>query len=157
MYKYIKTTLVATAVLLAGTASALTAQQSVQKEIISINADGSETISYVSAEKVIPGERIAYLLDFANDQSEPATDLKLVMPVPEVITFNEGSARGEGTIISYSVDGETFMPREALRVALDDGKSRPAVADDITHIRWVIAGPVQPGEKGQLAFSGTLK
>ena len=62
MYKYIKTTLVATAVLLAGTASALTAQQSVQKEIISINADGSETISYVSAEKVIPGERIALSL-----------------------------------------------------------------------------------------------
>jgi len=133
-------------------AMALSATQTVQKEIITFDENGAEQVRYESAELVTPGERIAYSIDYINDRAEPAANLELMMPVPGVVSYAEGSARGNGTLITYSVDGTNFVDRSALRV--DD---RPALAEDITHIKWVITGPVNPGEVGSLAFSGTLK
>ena len=109
-------------------------------------------MTYASAELVTPGERVAYALDYVNDEDEAATDLVLTMPVPDVVSFIEGSARGEGTVITYSVDGKTFSDRESLK-----NGDRMATSEDISHIRWNIAGPIAPGESGTLMFSGTLK
>jgi len=133
-------------------AMALSATQTIQKEVITIDERGNEQVTYEAAELVTPGERIAYTLNYINDQAEPATNLVLTMPVPEVVDFAEGSARGDGTKITYSVDGVSFYDREALLV-----EEQPATAEDITHIRWVIEGPVSSGAVGSLAFSGTLK
>jgi len=152
-----KAAILATVMGAATPAMALTATQLVQKEIITVQADGTETVSYGSAELVTPGERVAYMLNYNNDKAEPASQLKLVMPVPDVVVYAEGSARGEGTVVSYSADGENFYERSALRVATANGQTRSARAEDITHIRWIIAGPVNAGESGTLSFSGTLK
>jgi len=157
MKTFFKTALVLTAAMaLSAPTMALTASQTVQKEVITVAEDGTETISYASADMVTPGERIAYTLNYMNDKAEPASNLVLTMPVPEVVVFVEGSARGTGTQMSYSVDGSNFYPREALNVMVD-GTSRPASAEDISHIRWNIVGPIDSGAAGSLAFSGTLK
>ncbi len=141
----------------AAPALALTATQTVQKEVISVGADGAERYTYESADLVTPGERIQYALNYENDSTDTATNLKLTMPVPEVVIYNEGSTSG-GTATTYSVDGgKTFSDRDSLVVAMDNGETRPANAGDISHIRWNIAGPVSPGEVGSLSFSGTLK
>ena len=141
----------------AAPALALTATQTVQKEVISVQADGTETVTYESAEMVTPGERVQYALNYENDGVEPASNLVLTMPVPEVVIYNEGSSTG-GTVMSYSADGgKTFADRNSLVVVMADGGTRPAQAEDISHIRWNIAGPVASGEAGLLAFSGTLK
>ncbi len=137
-------------------AMALTASQTVQKEVITTAEDGTETITYQSADMVTPGERIAYTLNYVNDKAEPATNLVLTMPVPDVVVFVEGSARGDGTLMSFSVDGTNFQTRDALTV-VSNGAVRPASAEDISHIRWNITGPIDPGAAGTLAFSGTLK
>jgi len=152
----VKSMLLVSALSVASTASALTATQVVQKEVVTINADGDQTISYTDADRVTPGERIVYRLDYANDQREAATNLVLTMPVPGEVIFADGTATG-GSDVSYSVDGAQFMPRAVLTVVDDQGEARPASAEDITHIRWKIAGPVAPGEVGSLAFTGTLK
>ena len=138
-------------------AIALTATQTVQKEVITTAVDGTETISYESAETVVPGERVVYTLNYANDKVEPASNLVLTMPVPEVVTFIEETATG-GNAMTYSADGgQNFSSRIDLMVKMENGDMRPAGADDITHIRWNIDGPVAPGETGALAFSGLLK
>jgi len=38
-----------------------------------------------------------------------------------------------------------------------DGRSKSASADDVTHIRWDLAGPIEPGTTDVLSFKGTLK
>ncbi|NNE57476.1 MAG: hypothetical protein HKN36_05160 [Hellea sp.] len=152
----VKSLLLMGALSTATTASALTAKQIVQKEVVTTNANGEQTITYTDADRITPGERILYRLDYANDQREAATNLVLTMPVPGEVVFADGTVTG-GSDITYSVDGTEFKPRAVLTVVNEQGEARPASANDITHIRWKIAGPVAPGEVGSLAFTGTLK
>lgn len=143
---------------LSGTAHALEAEQRVLKQVTVEQADGTKATKYVDADLVTPGETIVYALVFRNDKEEPAEDVVLVMPVPSEIVYVENSADTDVAATGYSVDGgETFAPRAALRVRQDDGSARPAEAEEITHIRWTLAKPVEPGEVGRLWYRGVLK
>lgn len=150
--------LTAATCLLGSTAAfALTAIQLVEKEVQVMMPSGEVDTSYADASLVIPGEVIRYRLDYTNDDELPASDLVLTMPVPNVVTFIEGSANGMAESVTYSIDnGETFSTRGELTIS-DESGSRSATADDVTHIRWVIKGPVNAGESGMLSFKGVLK
>lgn len=140
------------------TSMALTAQQSVQKELIVKNADGTTNTTYVPADMVTPGETILYSLNIFNDKNEAATDLVLTMPVPAEVKYVDGSAIRPDANVTFSVDdGKTFSPRNSLQVLQDNGVARPALAEDVTHVRWNLAGPVQIGSSDVLSFKGILK
>lgn len=148
----------ATSILTSVSASALTAKQVVEKETVVQMPDGTESITRGPAELVIPGERVVYTLNYTNDDTAPATDLVLTMPVPSEIKYMDGSASIEGAKVVYSADGgQSFASRSGLRVVGVDGNSRTAVSEDITHIRWTVTGPLAVGETGQLSYKGTLK
>ena len=138
--------------------SALTASQTIQKEIITTNADGTQTVSYEAADTVIPGERVVYTVNYENNRSEPETNLVLTMPVPAEVKYVDGTATDNAGVLTFSADGGTnFADRSALRVSGANGQLVAAAAEDITHIRWVVAGPVNPGETGAISFTGILK
>jgi len=144
--------------LTATTASALTAKQTVEKEVVVQMPDGTENITREAAEMVVPGERVVYTLNFMNDDAAPASDLVLTMPIPSEVKLIDGSAVQQGTKVVYSVDGgQSFATRNTVSVANADGSSRSASAEDITHIRWTVPGPVAVGETGSLSFKGILK
>jgi len=148
----------ATSLLASTSASALTAKQSVEKEVVVQMPDGTESVTRTPAELVVPGERVVYTLSYTNDDAAPASDLVLTMPVPAEIKYMDGSATEAGARTVYSTDGgKTFAARTALRMTGSDGVVRTAIADDITHIRWTVAGPVAVGETGNLSFKGVLK
>jgi len=148
----------ATSLMASDSAFALTATQSVEKEIVVQMPDGTENLSRAPAELVIPGERVVYTLSYTNDDAAPASDLVLTMPVPPEIKYMEGSATEAGAKIVYSADGgQSFANRSALRTIGTDGNIRTATSEDITHIRWTIAGPVSVGGSGSLSFKGILK
>lgn len=137
---------------------ALTASQTVEKEIVVQMPDGSESVSRVAAEMVTPGERVVYTLNFTNDDAQPATDLVLTMPVPQEVRFMEGSASTNNMTPVYSADGgKSFTSREQLRVRDSDGVLQAASSGDITHIRWTVPGPLAIGETGNLSFKGILR
>jgi len=149
-----------TTVLLAMTvpAIALSANQTVEKEVVVQMPDGTEIISREAAETVAPGERVVYTLNFTNDEAQPATDLILTMPVPKEVRFMEGSASAANMVPVYSADGGTsFATRELLRVRDNDGFLQSASSGDITHIRWTVPGPLAVGESGNLSFKGVLR
>ena len=148
----------ATSLLASASASALTAKQIVEKEIVVQMPDGTESVTRGPAEMVVPGERIVYTLNFTNDDAAPASDLVLTMPVPTEIKYMGGSATENGARTVYSADGgQSFAERSQLRTLGADGNVRTAVDEDITHIRWTVAGPVGVGETGNLSFKGILK
>ncbi len=150
--------LAATSIMTSVSASALTATQSVEREVVVQLPDGTESVTRGPAELVTPGERIVYTLSFTNDDAAPATDLVLTMPVPSEIKFMDGSATQEGAKVVYSADGgQTFATRSGLRIVDASGSSRSASSEDITHIRWTVTGPVGVGETGTLSYKGILK
>lgn len=139
-------------------AVALEAEQRVLKEVTIQQADGTEKTSYVDADLVTPGTTVVYALIFRNDQSAPANDIVLVMPVPAEVAYIEGSATNRLAHADFSSDGgQSYAPRQRLRVTEADGSVRAATASDITHVRWSVAKAVMPGETGQIWFRGVQK
>jgi len=146
------------AILVPTSASALKATQSVQKEITKNNADGTASVEYVDASIVAPGEKIVYTLNIENDGEQAASDIVLTMPVPNEVKFIEGSAEKFGAEITYSADnGVSFESREKLIKRDANGVGKPANSDDITHIRWLVSGPIPVGTSDSLSFKGILR
>lgn len=139
------------------TTQALTAAQTVQKEVTVVGADGTPQRVLESADKVVPGERIVYTLNYTNDEAEAASDIVLTMPIPKEVTFVEGSADARNATVTYSADnGQSFGSRQSVMLLDGAGNVRAASAADLTHVRWTITNPVAAGTSGQLAFSADL-
>lgn len=139
-------------------ASALVASQSIQKETTIITEDGTTQVVRTAADTVVPGERIVYTINYTNDKAEAVNDIVLTLTVPPEVTFVEGSADKAGAVVSYSTDnGASFTSRQSAMVMETGGNIRAASADDITAVRWTVAGPVAAGVSDALSFSANLK
>ena len=158
MYRKIICSLAFVAASTAAPALALTATQTIEREVVIQNSDGSQSVKRQAADKVTPGDKVVYSLNYFNDDAEPANNIVLVMPVPKEIKYLDGSADMETAETTYSVDaGKSFARRDDLVVKLEDGSTRSANANDITHIRWLVSAEVAPNTGGTLSFSGRLK
>jgi hypothetical protein len=110
-------------------------------------ADGTTRIALVKADKIVPGDRVVFVLTYRNTGTQPIANLVLAYRAA-----NPGSAAPE-----LSVDGKTFGPLSGLRVATAAGGTRAAGPDDVTSVRWRLASPVAAGAQGQLAFQAVIK
>jgi hypothetical protein len=72
--------------------------------------------------------------------------------------YLEGTSDASGAELLFSVDGGfRFDAPEKLIVVNEDGTSRPAVASDYTHVRWVFAAPLAPAEQRSVRFLARLE
>ena len=103
---------------------------------------------------VTPGDRLVFELSYRNDSAQPATGFVVNNPIPAAVAFASSDSAGS----DVSVDGgKSWGQLAALKVALPDGTSRPAIAGDVTHIRWNFAQPIAAGSGGRLSFRGSVK
>jgi uncharacterized repeat protein (TIGR01451 family) len=127
-------------------------------EVEIINQDGEKEVSRVEAAKVVPGDEVIYTIYYANVGDGSAEQVVITDAIPDHMFYTEGSASGEGTAITFSVDeGQTYDVAENLEVAQADGTRRPAKASDYTHIRWSLERPLAPIETGRVAFRAKLQ
>jgi len=137
--------------------AAMTATQQVEKEVIVRSADGQESVRRLPADTVTPGETVIYSIKYRNDSSEAASNIVLVMPVPKEVAYVEGSVSGDDSNVAFSADdGQTYVARGRLTVE-EDGTTRPARGDEITHIRWTLTTPVPPNGEGDVSYKAILK
>jgi uncharacterized repeat protein (TIGR01451 family) len=128
----------------------------VQKLVI-VNNNGKKVPTYVPASKVIPGETIQYTTYFENISGKAANGIKIVNPIPAHTVYLQNSAQGQGTVITFSVDGGKYYAKPAaLKVRGQDGKLHPAKPSDYTHIRWQYQGNLAPKAKKLVAFKARL-
>jgi uncharacterized repeat protein (TIGR01451 family) len=113
-------------------------------------ADGSTNVTLAAARKVVPGDKVVFVLAYRNTGAQPIANLVLDNPVPHGIGYRGASANSVAPEVS--VDGKTYGALASLRVA-----GRPATADDVTHVRWRLTSPVAPGAQGQVSFQAVLK
>jgi len=138
-------------------AHALTAKQTVEKEVVVRNADGTETSSRVPADIVIPGERVVYTVNITNDQAQPAQNFVMTQPVPSEVLYIEGSAEKAGAELSVSTDGGNSFTSRGAATVLKNGERVRATASDITHLRWKMVTPLAPGGNDSVAYKAVLK
>jgi len=146
------------AICAAAPVSALTAKQSVLKEVTTTDDDGQIVTTRVAADEVLPGQTVVYILAYTNDKAASADGIVLTMPVPGELDYVEGSAELPETELTFSADGgTTFAPRDAVLTRDAEGKFVTAKAEDITHVRWKVLTSVAPGTSGELAYKAVLK
>lgn len=139
-------------------AQALNAQQTVEKETTIVSADGSVQTIRESVEKIVPGERVVYSLNYENDKSEAANNIVLTMPIPPEVKYIEGSADIPQTNVTFSADGgENFSARQSVMLIDAEGNIRAAAAEELSHVRWTVPGPIEAGNKGKLSFAATVR
>ncbi|MGA1791425.1 MAG: hypothetical protein ACMUIM_08060 [bacterium] len=129
-----------------------------ESEIEVFNEKGEKEILRVKAAKVVPGDAVIYTIYCTAIGQEPVNDIVINNPVPEHMAYEEGSALGDGSEISFSIDqGKTFDSPENLKVKDAEGNEHPAIAKEYTHIRWILKHDVKPGQTGQVCFRARLE
>lgn len=137
----------------AGGPLTMTTRMLVEKRVTA--ADGATRTTMIPATRAVPGDRITVVLDYRNTGTAPIGNLVLANPIPRNVAYRSAAA-GSATP-EVSVDGKTYGSLDGLRVTMPDGATRPAVADDVTHVRWRLSSPVTAGQRGELAFQAVLK
>lgn len=130
----------------------------IQKEVEVVRDDGTRETTMVEVANAIPGDELFFTVSYTNTGEEPATGVTIVNPVPENTVYLEGTAAGDGTVVTFSVDGgNTYGEPGQLEVAGEDGKKRRALPEDYTHIRWARGKNLGARETGTVRFSARLK
>lgn len=128
----------------------------VEREVEVVAENGEKTIERQAAEKVMPGETVVYTITARNVGEKPATNVVITDPIPEHMNYT-GSVTGEGTRITFSVDGgKTYDVATALMVPEGEGE-RLAKPEEYTHIRWRFNDALEPGSAHSVEFRARLQ
>lgn len=117
--------------------------------------DGTTRTELARVTRVVPGDRVTFVLSYRNTGSAPLANVVLANPVPRGMLYRSaatGSAAPE-----LSVDGKNYGTLAALRVPAIGGGTRAAGPDDVTNVRWRLTSPIAAGSSGQLAFQAVIK
>jgi uncharacterized repeat protein (TIGR01451 family) len=144
---------------------ALAQQQAAQNPLVvtAVNRTAAEEASRGAAradEAARPGDVLRYHLAFTNPTPNRVRGVKLDNPIPAGLHFVAGSATSSRDDVraEFSADsGRTFSARPTETVTVDgEAVTRPVPADRYTHVRWVLAGWVQPGATVTAAYDAQL-
>ena len=119
----------------------------------SVDDAGNTVTRLVEPGVIVPGDRLVFGTDYANNGAETVENFVITNAVPSAVRL-AGDADADLTV---SVDGgQTWGALSALTVTGDDGSQRAARHDDVTHIRWTLAS-VAPGDKGRVEYPAIIR
>ncbi len=122
------------------------------------NERGETQIDLVPVEKAVPGEELIIQISYTNSSSEPAENIVIVNPVPDQMIYRAGSATGDVTLATFSVDGgKIFDLPENLMITDEEGNEKQAPAELYTHIRFRRIDALAPGQTDTVSFRAALK
>jgi hypothetical protein len=115
--------------------------------------NGVSKVIYVPATRATPGKRLMIGNTYRNNTSAPISNFAITNPMPAGVSYqSDPSDRG-----LLSVDGgRTWGQLANLTVANADGTRRPALASDVTHIRWNVP-VIAPGATGAVAYNAVVR
>ncbi|MGB3723425.1 MAG: hypothetical protein WA979_11490 [Pacificimonas sp.] len=115
-------------------------------------ADGTVSVTLTPAERVVPGDRLRFVISYANPSDEDADDFVITNPIPSSIAYLEADGP-----VEVSVDGKAWGQLSEFSVTADDGNIRAAQPSDVTHIRWAFNSAIPAGSSGEVLYRGELR
>lgn len=157
-------TFVKSALLALGLAVAVPAMAAIElkseafREVDATDKQGKKIRKLEALTRAVPGQEILYILTYRNTGKEVASNVVVNNPLPKELTYVAGSATGKNTRFEVSVDGgKKFAVLEKLTIRQADGSLRPAIAADVTNLRWTVITPIKAGENGSVMYRTVLK
>lgn len=128
----------------------------VQAEKLGVAADGSAALA--PATSAGPGDTLLYTVTFTNATDGALDHVRITQAIPSGVVYVPGTAVAPGALVLFSVDGGvTFGLPAELEVTRDDGVERRAAASDYTHVRWLLAGPLEARATGFARFRAEMR
>ena len=107
----------------------------------------------VEPKVVVPGDRLTFGTTWHNTSAARIDRFVVTNPIPAPVVLDALPA----DVQEVSVDGGKVWGKLAsLTVASPDGKVRPALASDVTHLRWVVP-VIEPGGSGTLTYRAIVR
>lgn len=115
--------------------------------------DGRERIVLEEPKVVVPGDRLLFSTRFVNSGAKPLDNFVVTNPLPGAVLLSAEAA----ATLDLSVDGgRTWGRLGVLSVPDEAGGKRPAIAADVTHVRWTLPR-IAPGASGTLTYRATVR
>lgn len=115
--------------------------------------EGITRTELVEPSVVVPGDPLRFVTEFTNATEQPVSQFVVTNPVPGAVTIDP-------TVLSsltVSVDaGKSWGKLASLAVPDGQGGMRPALAGDITHVRWVIPR-IEAGASGKVSYRAIVR
>lgn len=128
----------------------------VEQEQVRRDDRGREIVERNPVTTAQPGDLLVYTLRAANTGEGPALNPRIEDPIPRGTVLVPDAFEDSGRPSEASLDGgRTWQPFPAV-VTVDDGQGKPrlvpASPETYTHLRWVLAGPLMPGDTREVSF-----
>lgn len=133
-------------------------ETAVRKVETTLDAGGRVKRELIPVEDVVAGEELRYQITFTNTAAVPVDPERIVItnPIPEGTRYLSGSAGGDGSLVEYSSDGETFSATEpGAPAAAGSGGATAAAAttvDGVHSVRWTYQRELSPGDSAEVFF-----
>lgn len=115
--------------------------------------DGKQRTELIEPAMIVPGDRLVFGTDYANQGSDVVTNFTVTNPLPAAVRL----APDADPSLQVSVDdGKTWGLLSSLTVTQADGTTRPASHADVTHVRWVLPS-IAPGVSGKLTYPAIIR
>jgi uncharacterized repeat protein (TIGR01451 family) len=142
----------------AWSANGVTMTQSVKRQVETVNEQGEKVIVLEELESAVPGEELVIIIAYVNGGDVAAGNISINNPLSESLVYTGGSAEGESTTVTFSVDGgKSFDLPVKLFITNQQGEKVPALPADYTHILWKRTAPLAPGQKAEVRFRAVVK
>jgi uncharacterized repeat protein (TIGR01451 family) len=132
---------------------------------------GRHLASLVPATVLRQGQEIFYTVRIRNSAATALRDVEVTQQIPQNTAYVPYSAGGPNTQVSVSADGGQTFAAEGQLTMVDQSASalmqaasfdrealtRPATAQDYTHIRWRLRYPLAPGAVALARFRAVFQ
>jgi hypothetical protein len=136
----------------------VTVSTSIKRQVEVVNEKGEKETVLEDVKNAVPGEELVVLISYVNSNDMAADNIVINNPLSDQMVYTAGSAEGETTVITFSVDGgKSFDMPENLFVVQDNDDKRPAVPADYTHILWKRTVPLAPGQEASVRFRAVIR
>lgn len=122
----------------------------VRKQVVE---NGVERVVLVEPQVVVPGDRLIFRTSYRNTSAEIVKNFVITNRLPAGVTLLPDVALSA----LVSVDGGKSWGNLGV-LELDDGAGgkRPALASDVTHLRWVLP-EIKPGRSGEVTYDASVQ
>ncbi len=118
-----------------------------------VDASGNETTRLVEPTSIVPGDRLIFGTDYANNGDEAVENFVVTNALPSAVRL----ASDANPDLTVSVDnGDSWGVLASLTIVEVGGTTRAAVHADVTHVRWTLA-TIAPGETGRVEYPAIIR
>jgi len=118
-------------------------------------------VTLVPATEAGTGDTIVYTLHASNAGPGAAIDPRIEDPIPAGTVLVVDSVKKDGYRIEASLDGgaswQAFPATVTRKSATGATETVPAPAESYTTLRWVLSGPLQPGDGKDVSFKVRIR